>query len=216
MAKKPPRRSRLDAARARMYRDLVFESAEHVFARKSFEAATMQEIAGEAGISLKTLYATSPGKQELYAEISRVRGMEFAETVAAAQDVSGDALEKLAAGVRAYVDFLVHHPDYLRIHLREGRTWGLAPDEAWARDSWSLGVGATAAIVREGQEAGVFYPGDAELMAMRSIAVMQVEIAHHADGVGPDDAGRMAEDVLTQLRRLLCRPGVEDKGRAAA
>jgi AcrR family transcriptional regulator len=199
-----------------MYRELVFESAEHVFARKGFEAATMQEVAAEAGISLKTLYATFPGKAELYAEIGRTRGIEFAEVVTAAQQSGGDALERLTAGVYAYVDFLVRHPDFLSIHLREGRTWGLEPDEIGVRESWARGVAGMAEILRDGQEEGIFYPGDAELMAMTGIAVMQVQLARYAGGIGEEDAARLADETLLQLRRLLCRPEHVDRGRAAA
>src|SRR5574338_21229 len=69
-----PARSRRERARERMYRELVFESAEHVIAAKGLDATTMQEIAAEAGISLRTLYATFPSKEELVAEVQRVRG----------------------------------------------------------------------------------------------------------------------------------------------
>jgi AcrR family transcriptional regulator len=54
--------SNLEAARTRMYHDLIFECAERVFAEKGFDESTMQDVASEAGISLKTLYATFPGQ----------------------------------------------------------------------------------------------------------------------------------------------------------
>ena len=73
MPKRNAQKSRLEQARQRMYHDLIFESAEHVFAEKGFDDAIMQEIAAEAGVSLKTLYATFPGKRELYDEIQAVR-----------------------------------------------------------------------------------------------------------------------------------------------
>src|SRR5262249_13217196 len=69
--KQPPmprmkkKNSNLEAARSRMYHDLIFECAERVFAEKGFDESTMQDVAAEAGISLKTLYATFPGKNEI-------------------------------------------------------------------------------------------------------------------------------------------------------
>ena len=39
-------------ARQRMYRELILQSAERVFARDGYHAARMQDIAAEAGISL--------------------------------------------------------------------------------------------------------------------------------------------------------------------
>src|SRR3972149_389490 len=70
----PPPPPRLEVARERMYRELVFESAEHVIAEKGLEATTMQEIATEAGISLRTLYAAFPSNEEVVTEVQRVRG----------------------------------------------------------------------------------------------------------------------------------------------
>jgi AcrR family transcriptional regulator len=209
MARRSAGKSRLEAARERMYRDLVFESAEHVFARNGFDDATMQEIAAEAGISLKTLYATCPGKNELYAEIQTVRGGEFVETVTKAMEGVDTALGTLEAGVQAYVHFLVEHPDFLRIHLHEGRAWGLRPDRG--DESWRAGVEGFASVIARGIEEGVLYEGDPEMMAMTGIAVMQVALARYAEGIGEEQAHALAEEILTSLRRLLCKPDVLER-----
>jgi AcrR family transcriptional regulator len=192
-----------------MYHDLIFESAEHVFAAKGFDDATIQEIAAEAGVSLKTLYATFPGKQELYDEIQAVRIGEFVECVTLPLRTGSSPLDKLAGGVRGYVDFLVEHPDYLHIHLREGKAWALKPSGV-GREGWELGVGGFAGVIREGIEQGLFYEGDAELLAMTGTAVMQVQMARLAEGASPDDAEQIVEETLTHLTRLFCKPGAAD------
>ena len=211
MPKKSGSRNRLAAARERMYRDLVFESAEHVFAEKGFEDATMQEIASEAGISLKTLYAHFPGKNELYAEIQNVRGGEFVAHVSEAHDAGESGLDALARGVRAYVDFLVAHPDFLKIHLRERQAWGLR-----ARDDGAglLGISGFASVIERGIEEGTFYEGDPDLMARMGIAVIQVPLGDWTEGIGEEDAESVSEVILVALRRLLCRP--DAAGRRAA
>src|SRR6185436_9218133 len=117
--------SKLEAARSRMYHDLIFECAERVFAEKGFDECTMQDVAAEAGISLKTLYTAFPGKNEIYAEIQAVRGMAFLERVQSANQ--GSAFEKFEAGLRAFVTFLIDHDAYRQILLREGQAWGLDP-----------------------------------------------------------------------------------------
>jgi len=201
------RTQRRDAARAQMYRQLVFEAAEHVFARKGFEATTMQDLAAEAGVSLKTLYAAFPGKQEIYQRIHEERVGAFVTRIAEALAAAGSPLERLERGVRAYLDFLLAHPDYLRIHLRERTAWGLRPeDEAGAREWWRAGIGAFAEVLRQGMAQGIFHAGDAELMASMGIAVMQVQLARLADAPGRIDAAAASAEVLLQLRRLLCRP----------
>ena len=80
-------RSRLEVARERMYRELVFESAEHVIAARGLEATTMQEIAAEAGISLRTLYAAFPSKEGLVAEVALSNERETASEIPTAWEI---------------------------------------------------------------------------------------------------------------------------------
>ena len=205
-------RSRLELARERMYRDLVFESAEHVIAERGLEATTMQEIAGEAGISLRTLYAAFPSKEELVAEVQRVRGEGIVARIAEGIDGADDGpLARLAGGVRGYVDFLLAHPSFLRIHLREGRAWGLEPLGGDA-EGWHTGLGRFAEILRAGMEQGLFHEGDPDFLAMLGAAVMQVHMAHIARAK-PQDAEALTNEILVQLHRLFCKPRAQ---RAAA
>jgi AcrR family transcriptional regulator len=190
-----------------MYRELVFESAEHVIAEKGLEATTMQEIAAEAGISLRTLYAAFASKEELVAEVQRVRGEGIVAEIASGIDAApGDPLAQLAGGVRAYVDFLLAHPSFLRIHLREGHAWGLEPRDAGEAAGWRAGLGRFAAILREGMARGVFEAGDPDFLALLGAAVMQVHMAHIARASRKDAAALTAE-ILIHLRRLYGKPG---------
>jgi AcrR family transcriptional regulator len=200
-------RSRLEEARQRMYRELVFESAEHLFARKGFDDATMQEIAAEAGISLKTLYATVDGKAELYDEVLEVRGRQFVEETSRGIEEGDSALQALSRGVRAYVHFLVANEDFLRIHLREGRAWGLPLDGVGERER-EQGEALFAAVVQAGIEQGAFYPGDPHMMARTGMAVMQAHLARVAEGIHDGATDALADEILTSLHRLLCRPEV--------
>ena len=207
-------RSRLELARERMYRDLVFESAEHVIAERGLEATTMQEIAGEAGISLRTLYAAFPSKEELVAEVQRVRGEGIVARIAEGMDGAEDGpLARLAGGVRGYVDFLLDHPSFLRIHLREGRAWGLEPRGGDA-EGWRTGLGRFAEILREGMAQGLFHEGDPDFLALVGAAVMQVHMAHIARAT-PKDAEAMVNEILVQLHRLFCKPHTEGAAASA-
>ncbi len=199
------RKSRLEAARERMYHDLVFETAEQLFADRGFDDTAVQDIATEAGISLKSLYGVFPGKNELYHEIQEVRGAEFLAHIHAEMDRGGDPLDTLALAVRAYIEFLAEHPNYLRIHLRDGRAWGL-PIDGTGQEGWREGVARFATIVEEGMRSGIFYEGDPEMLALMGIAIMQVGLARLADGPAQGDRERVADEILLQLRRMLCRP----------
>jgi len=195
-----------------MYRDLVFESAECTFGRKGFEHATMQDIAGEAGISLKTLYSVFPGKRELYEEIQRVRGQAFVAHVAEALDAKATPLTRLSQMVAAYVDFLFAHRDWFGIQLHRAVSWGIRPRLEFAASYWEEGLDTVAGILREGQEDGVFYPGDAASTAALVQSLLQTLVAQAVDR-GPDNPAEPAEadavahtsaEIFLHLRRLLC------------
>ena len=195
--------SKLEAARSRMYHDLIFECAERVFAEKGFDECTMQDVAAEAGISLKTLYTAFPGKNEIYGEIQAVRGIAFLDRVRGAGE--GSALEKLEVGLRAFVTFLVEHDAYRRILLREGHAWGLDPTTENTREYWRAGVNHVAAVLRQGMDEGVFHEGDPELLAATVTSVMQVQLAGRLFRAGNQpDAEEIASGTLVVLRRMLC------------
>jgi AcrR family transcriptional regulator len=155
-----------------MYHDLIFDCAERVFAENGFDECTMQDVAAEAGISLKTLYNAFPGKNEIYAEIQAVRGIAFLDQVRGAGD--GSALEKLDAGLRAFVSFLVEHDAYRRILLREGHAWPRLGHGEHARAP-ACGREPRRCRAAPGMDEGVFHEGDASCFASVT-AVMQVQL----------------------------------------
>ncbi len=200
--------SRLNDARSRMYRDLIFESAEFVFGKKGFEGAAMQEIASEAGVSLKTVYASCPGKQEIYSEIMNVRGREMSEAVAAAFARARDPIEKLTVGARAFVQFLFEHGDWMRIHLRSRLSWAVRPEDPTAAALWDEGQEAQSAIIREGIEAGLFWADDPQEMALMVQALTKVQVSHAVES-GETDANAVADRLIERLLRLVCKREIE-------
>jgi AcrR family transcriptional regulator len=200
-------KTRLEAARQRMYRELVFDCAEHLFAERGFDESSMQDIAAEAGISLKTVYSVFPGKNEIYQEIQVLRGLQFLSAVNEGLDEGETPIEKLSCGVRAYVDFLLAHENFLKIHLRERVAWGLGPSTDEAVKTWEQGIAKFTKVLQLGMARGDFHDGDPAMMAMMGIAIMQVQLARLADGANPVRASELAEEILLQLERLFCTDG---------
>ena len=196
------KKTRLKNARARMYHDLLFESAETVFGAKGFGGATMQDVASEAGVSLKTLYATYPSKQNLYDEVMRVRAGEFVQYTREAMEPIDDPVERIRQGVIAYVEFLFEHEDWLRIHLRGRIAWSMKPRGKDVAAAWSEGLDDYASAIHEGQTRGVFCEGDPAELAVLGQAVMQVMLAREMER-GERDAERAADAILAHMGRLL-------------
>jgi len=199
--------SRLDDARARMYRDLIFESAEFIFGRKGFEGATMQEIAAEAGVSLKTVYASFASKQDLYLEIMAVRGRAMSRAVAAAQAKARGPAEQMVLGARAFVQFAVEHADWMRVHTRSRTSWAIRPDFEEVAELWDEGMAAYRQMLEAGMAAGLFWPDDPEELATVVQALEKIQVSRAIEA-GETDATAVADRLVERLLRLVCKdPG---------
>jgi AcrR family transcriptional regulator len=166
-------------ARAEMYRRLIVEAAEPVFAEHGFDEAKMQDIAQGAGIALGTLYSVFPGKSELYAAIQEQRGREMLEGIYnAIQGYSGVA-DACQRGIAAYVRVLVERPHFLRMHLREGLSW---TDPSSLRSgvevaTWERGMSLAVDLLRMGIERGFLLPNRPELVLKMMVATHQVQLS---------------------------------------
>jgi AcrR family transcriptional regulator len=209
------KKSNLAAARARMYRDLIFECAERVFAEAGYAESSMQDLAAEAGISLKTLYATFPGKQDIYDAILAERAVGLLAAIGRVHETPGGALERLAAGIRGIVAYLVEHERFFRILLQEGQAWGLDPRGEEARATWQAGLEAVRGVLAEGIESGELLPGDPDLLAPTVNAILQVQLAGLLERSDEPDPDAISEQILGSLRRLLCGREADASGRAA-
>lgn len=155
----PPNEAKREAvrqARRDMHRQHLVEAAERVFADRGYEATRMQDVAAEAGLALATVYALVGGKEELYAEVHLVRGRALLERALAGTVGADSAFAGLLLGVRAYAEYLLGHPDYLRLHLQESQPWALAPrftskaqGQLW-REGLELTVEVFRAAIAEG------------------------------------------------------------------
>jgi TetR/AcrR family transcriptional regulator len=204
-------RPKENARRARegLYRRLILEAAERIFAEKGFDAAKIEEVAAASGLSLGTLYAVVGGKTEVMRAVHEARNAEILACAAqAAAERAGGILEGLLAAVRAYVDFFVGHPEYLKLHLRGGHAWGLAGAGSRSRSqahAWSEGVDLYAGIFERGIAAGVFHSGPPRLLARMMIAMQQVQLSDWVERGMPADADALVADVHAWLRRAFCR-----------
>ncbi|MFP6664193.1 MAG: TetR/AcrR family transcriptional regulator [Deltaproteobacteria bacterium] len=196
------RKPDLAEARVRMYRELVFDSAERVFARTGFRASRMEDIAAEAGISLRTLYATYRGKSELYRQIEETRiGQLFASVII---EDGLAPLPRLHSVVRCYLEFLMSHSSYLRMHLRQGQNWAVEIDDAEGdlEGRISLGVPELAKIFREGMDQGTFHDGDPEVAARLLLASQQILLAGWVRSDEAKAPEQIIAEVVTQIERM--------------
>ena len=205
------RRSVQDARQA-LYRSLVLEAAEALFADKGVDASKMEEIADAAGLSLGTVYSVFRGKPAIVDALHEMRLRELVKRSGEAARDRETPLARLVAGVRAYVEYFLAHPDYLRIHLREGTSWGMPVHGSSPRaKAWEEGHAMQVKLFEQGIAKGTFYPDEPARLANTLAAMQQVRLADWIAGGIREDPEEIISSMEIQLRRAFCAHP-EDRG----
>jgi AcrR family transcriptional regulator len=202
-------KARAQHARNTMYRQLIVEAAEELFADGGTDDTRMEAIAAGAGLSLGTLYSVFAGKAEVVRAIHDTRLREVLQLAVDSVRELRAPLDMLLAGVRTYLQFFLAHPHYLRMHLREGYSWAMAGATLATREqaeAWRDGVQMQAALFERGSAEGTFYPGDALVMTRMMIAMQQIQLASWVERGMTDDTDTLIADIEAQIRRSFCPP----------
>lgn len=202
-------REQARSARRAAYRNVVLEAAGVAFARRGVPGTKMEDLAEQAGISLGTLYSVYKGKAEIVDALHAERLREIHAASVEAERAEAGPLEALLAGSRAYLGYFIEHPDYLRMFLDEGSSWGVRSSmdrESQRAEVWSDGVAQLAAIFERGIAEGVFEPGPPDRLARTMLAMQQVQVADWFEDGMRGDTEQLMRDVETLLRRAFCTP----------
>jgi AcrR family transcriptional regulator len=196
MARVTPKAS-AKLAKAEMYRKLIVEAAEQVFAERGYDEAKMQDIALSAGIALGTLYTVFPGKIELYGAIQEQRGREMIEGIYRAIQGYEGVVDACWRGIDAYVRVLVERPAFLRMHLRDGLSWTDPSARRGGEELATLerGMSLAVSLLEVGIERG-FLHGESrpEVVLKMMVAAHQVQLQDWLDhGAKPEEVGPLIE-----------------------
>jgi AcrR family transcriptional regulator len=105
----PKRRLKAEERRA-----VVLEAAAEVFAERGYLGASIDRIAGKAGISPPVIYRHFGSKKELYIELLRASGTALLAATTA-EEGYGSVEELLRGNIRAFFRFVEEHPAAWRI-----------------------------------------------------------------------------------------------------
>jgi AcrR family transcriptional regulator len=215
-----PRKKARDEARAArngVYRQHILDAAERVFAERGYEAAKVVEIAYDCGLSMGTIYAIFPGKAELYAALLEERGQELLRLARAVAGRDLGPRDALFALIEMYIDYFVHHPAFLRMHLRSGASWALGPAGGTPKQVgyWESIHTLQADIFRRGVAAGEFVEEDPAYLAKMFSTMDQVLLADWVAGGMKADRDTLVRRLRDMVERALCLPAVAKKRTAA-
>jgi len=190
-------------ARNELYRQHILDAAEIVFAERGFDNAKLQDISRLAEVSMGTIYALFPGKEELFRAILDTRGRELLQVARAGARSDDDPRVALDRLIEAYVDYFIGHPNFLRMHLRLGTSWVLGPamGSPGQVQLWAEIHTLQADLMRRGIAAGAFVDEDPAFLAKIFSALDQVMLADWvADGMKADRS-----ELIERLRKLVGR-----------
>jgi len=187
-------------ARESVYREHILSAGEKVFAEQDFDAAKVQDISRLAGLSMGSIYALFPSKDQIYASIIEQRGNELLLLVQgiAASDLAPRAT--LDALVTTYIDYFHAHPDFLRMNVRTGAAWALRMSYPGTRAVLAETIhGLQRDIFARGVAAGVFIDEDPAYLGVLFSGIDQIHLAHWVAGGMKDSR----DELRDRLRRVV-------------
>ena len=116
--------ARTTGSRAEITGPLIRDKARRLFARQGYAAVSMRQIAAAVGVQAGALYAYTPDKQALLADLLESHMQELLD--AWSDDPAADPLARLERFVRFHIDFSLDHSDAVFLSYMELRN--LTPD----------------------------------------------------------------------------------------
>jgi TetR/AcrR family transcriptional regulator len=99
-------------------RTQILKCAVRVFARSNYRAATIADVAAEAGISEALIYKFFPSKKAIFLEILRHMSERIVSAWQDEQEREDDALCALRNMGMEYYNRMIRHPDELRVQFQ--------------------------------------------------------------------------------------------------
>jgi AcrR family transcriptional regulator len=96
-------------------RTKILDAASSLIVEEGYENLSIRRIAERIEYSPATIYLYFKDKAQLVAAICEEAFAEMLETIGKARESTADALEGLRRGLRAYIDFGIHHPSHYLI-----------------------------------------------------------------------------------------------------
>ena len=208
-----PQAADLKAAKDAVYRKHILAVAESVFAEQGFTSARMQDIARAAGISLGTLYQSYASKRDLHRGVLIARDTEMFEAVMQqGQSIlqNPESITHLLSLQRIHLQYLLEHPDYLRMQLHEGYVW--YHDAAWPSSEeqqlWVRGLDVIEQVFNWGASRSLLVPGTPRDDARLLMVMQQTRLANWVMAGMQEPHEAVIARILADFVRQFCRPEV--------
>jgi AcrR family transcriptional regulator len=135
-----------------------------------------------------------------------MRGQELLAVARAATGQDMAPRDALLALGDAYVEYLVDHPDFLRMQVGASVSWALGPSSTPSRmEFWREIHDLQADIFRRGVDRGDFVDDDPTFLAKLFSAIDEVLLADWVAGGMKTDRARLVARLRALVERTFCR-----------
>ena len=184
----------------------MLDAAVKVFSRRGFHAASMDEIADDAGISKPMVYAYLGAKEELFVACLHREGTRLMEAIVGAVGPDLPFDERLWRGLRAFFGFVGAHRDGWAVLYRQAR--GEQPFAGELAAMRARMVEVVAGVLEQGllAEGREVHEAEVELMAYALVGATESLadwLVDHPDADPDGMATRMMNFVWTGAGDLL-------------
>jgi TetR/AcrR family fatty acid metabolism transcriptional regulator len=197
----PSRRKREIEARRRE----ILEAAVRVFACRGFHAATIAEVAAEAGVAVGSIYLCFKTKQELYFSLVNEKAEELLTFLHAELARAPTALGKLRRLVVAELEFFNRNREFLRIYLstRSGLEWTLKDDfgEAVSR-KYAAYIEMVTAIIKRAIDEGELRAAPTADLAYALVGMVNSVVFRWVTEDDPEPLGPKADWLVGLISRV--------------
>jgi AcrR family transcriptional regulator len=130
----------------------ILEAARGVFARKGFNAATVDDIAQAAGLAKGTVYLYFPSKREIYLETVRQGSLALQDEVRHSMESASDTAGKIRAFIHTRLCYADRNRDFVRIYYTEFSNMLIHPQPVRSefQDLYTRQADALARVLEEG------------------------------------------------------------------
>lgn len=145
----------------------IFETSMKLFARKGYDATSIEEITATVGVAKGTLYYHFSSKEEIFNFLVE-EGMKLLKnSIDIKIAKTSNSIDKLRAVVLIQIKIITKYEDFMTIVLSQ--IWGHEQRNIMCKDKVIEYIKTIETIVREGIKKEEIVAGDPEIIASRNI-----------------------------------------------
>ena len=203
------RRTRKPRGQGASRRGEILQAAKRQFLEHGVTHVTMRGIAAEIGVSATALYVYFPDKDSILQAIAEESFRSLLDAHAASVDPNRSAMDNLRAGLRAYADFALAHPDEYQLVFLTGARKAHDPCRSISEAdmSFALLMASVQAVMDEGlfPDKSALLVSEALWACMHGVVALLLVLAD----VVESDPDTLVNQVLDMAVAGLSMPGAK-------